>query len=51
MTNMRRLTVSLPDELVVILDAMKQTAEFKNRPYSELLRAMIQRGIEKSNAA
>jgi metal-responsive CopG/Arc/MetJ family transcriptional regulator len=48
---MRRLTVSLPDELVVILDAMKQTAEFNNGPYSELLRAMIQRGIEKSKAA
>lgn len=51
MTNMRRITVSLPDDLVAILDEMKQTAEYKNKPYSELLRAMIQRGItQKGNA-
>ena len=48
MTNMKRITVSLPDDMVVVLDAMKKTAEFRNKPYSELLRAMILLGIEKS---
>lgn len=48
MTNMKRITVSLPDEMVAVLDVMKQSAEFRNKPYSELLRAMIQLGIENS---
>lgn len=47
MTRMKRITVSLTDEMVVVLDAMKRTKEYKDRPYSELLRAMIQLGIEK----
>lgn len=48
MTDMKRTTVSLPDELVEKLDELKQTEEFKNTSYSELIRAMIQRGLEKA---
>ena len=48
MTNMKRLTVSLPEKMAAELDALKRTKEFKSKPYSELLRAMIQIGLEKT---
>lgn len=48
MTDMKRTTVSLPDELVDALNELKQTDEFKNATYSELIRVMIQRGLEKA---
>lgn len=50
MTDMKRTTVSLPDELVNALDALKKTDEFKNVTYSELIRTMIQRGLAKAHA-
>ena len=50
MTDMKRLTVSLPDEMVVILDELKSSAEYKDKPYSELLRSMIQIGLAKSKS-
>jgi len=48
MTDMKRTTISLPDELVEKLDELKQTEEFKNVSYSELIRSMIQRGLDKA---
>ena len=52
MTDMKRLTISLPDELADKLEELKQTEEFKNVPYSKLIRAMIQRGLDReANAA
>ena len=50
MTDMKRTTVSLPDELVEALAELKKTDEFKNVSYSELIRAMIQRGLDKASA-
>lgn len=47
MTDMKRTTISLPDELAEALDILKQTDEFKNASYSELIRVMIQRGLDK----
>lgn len=47
MTDMKRTTVSLPDELVDALNDLRQTEEFKGVSYSELIRAMIQRGLAK----
>lgn len=46
MTNMKRLTVSLPDDLVEALDILRTTAEFSGKPYSEIIRTLIQRGLE-----
>lgn len=51
MTDMKRLTISLPDELVEKLEELKQTEEFKNAPYSKLIRTMIQRGLDKAEGA
>lgn len=48
MTDMKRTTVSLPDELVDALEKLKSREEFKNASYSELIRVMIQRGLEKA---
>lgn len=46
MTDMKRMTVSMPDEMVAELDALKKTKEFRNEPYSLLIRTMIQLGLE-----
>lgn len=46
MTDMKRMTVSMPDEMVKELDALKRTKEFRNEPYSLLIRTMIQLGLE-----
>lgn len=46
MTNMKRLTVSLPDDLVEALEILRTTAEFSGKPYSEIIRTLIQRGLE-----
>lgn len=54
MTDMKRTTVSLPDELVASLDALKATEEFSRVSYSALIRIMIQRGLisyEKKSSA
>lgn len=45
MTDMKRTTISLPDELVDALDELKNTEEFRGVTYSELIRAMIKRGL------
>lgn len=47
MTDMKRTTVSLPDELVKALDELRGTEEFRNVPYSEMLRTLIQRGLSR----
>ena len=47
MTNMKRLTVSLPDDLVEALERLRTTAEFSGKPYSEIIRTLIQRGLER----
>lgn len=51
MTDMKRTTVSLPDELVIALDELRRTDEYKNVSYSELIRAMIQRGLDREAKA
>lgn len=51
MTDMKRTTVSLPDELVDALEKLRETDEFRGATYSELIRALIQRGLEKQDKA
>ncbi len=46
---MERITVSLPDELIDELSALRAQEEFKNFTYSELLHLMLQRGLEAAN--
>lgn len=47
MTDMKRTTVSLTDELVAALDELKESEEFKSCSYSELIRKMIKKGLAK----
>ena len=48
MTNMKRVTVSLPDDVRAAIDALKQTDDFEGRPYSEIIRALVRRGLDKT---
>ena len=50
MTDMKRTSVSLPDEIVDALEELRNTDEFKNVSYSELIRVLIQRGLTKTTA-
>lgn len=45
MTNMKRTTVSLPDELVDRLAELKETEAFRGCTYSELIRRLIKAGL------
>lgn len=48
MTNMKRMTVSLTDELETAIVALKNQDEFKNAPYSEIIRFLVKCGLESS---
>ena len=47
MTNMKRTTVSFPDEIVDALVSLKKTDEFKGCTDSEIIRRLVIRGLEK----
>lgn len=47
MTDMKRISVSMPDEMVEALDRLRKTPEFENKPYSEVIRTLIQVGLER----
>ena len=41
MTDMRRITVSFPEDIGEQLEALKKTDRFAGRPYSELIRYLV----------
>lgn len=45
MTDMKRTTVSFPDEIVSELERLKRTDEFQNCTYSEIIRRLVIRGL------
>lgn len=47
MTNMKRTTVSFPDEMVRAMSDLKQKPEFRDCTDSEIIRRLVQRGLEK----
>jgi Arc/MetJ-type ribon-helix-helix transcriptional regulator len=47
MTDMKRITVSMPDEMVEALDVLKRSDEFAGKPYSEIIRTLIQIGLDR----
>ena len=49
MTDMKRTTVSLPDEIVMQIDRLKATEEYKRCTYSEIIRRLLVRGLEKDD--
>ena len=47
MTDMKRISVSMPDDMVEALDRLRKTPEFENKPYSEVIRTLIQVGLDR----
>ena len=50
MTDMKRITVSLTDELDEEILALKNTEPFKKASYSAIIRALLYHGIEAEKA-
>lgn len=46
MTTMRRITVSLPDDLETVVEALKTSDQFKGRTYSQIIRYLLELGIK-----
>lgn len=54
MTDMKRITISLPDDLDEAVEALRKTERFANRSYSEIIRHLVGLGLEawgRDNAA
>lgn len=51
MTDMKRITVSLTDEIVAAIEELKEAERFKGCTYSEIIRILVQRGLEKAGEA
>ena len=49
MTDMKRITVSFPDEIETKLLELKKTDMFAGRPYSELIRYLVSLGIQSAS--
>lgn len=47
MTDMKRISVSMPDDMVEALERLRKTPEFENKPYSDVIRTLIQVGLER----
>lgn len=46
MTDMKRTTVSFPDEIVDAMEKLRETPEFENCTYSEVIRRLVLRGLD-----
>lgn len=49
MTDMKRITISFPDEIGEQLEALKRTERFAGRPYSEMIRYLVRLGIQSNS--
>ena len=47
MTDMKRTTVSFPDDIVFKLNKLKESEEFRGCTYSEIIRRLVIRGLDK----
>lgn len=45
MTDMKRVTVSFPDDLDAAIIALRKTKQFERCSYSEIVRRLIERGL------
>lgn len=45
MTEMKRATVSFPDEIVEEIEKLKETPEYRQCTYSEIIRRLVLRGL------
>lgn len=51
MTEMKRLTVSLPNEIKDAIFELRKTEAFGRCSYSEIVRQLVQRGLEQTQEA
>ena len=51
MTEMKRMSISFKDEVVIELEKLKKTDEFKNKSYSQIINQLIMRGLAKERGA
>lgn len=51
MTSMKRLSVSLSDEIVEMLQTLKQSEKYRNSSYSEIIRQMIKASLSTNPVA
>lgn len=51
MTDMKRITVSLTDEIVAAIEELKETERFKSCTYSEIIRILVKQGLGKAGEA
>lgn len=50
MTDMKRITISLPDEIEEAIDELKKTEEFRDASYSSIIRQLVERGLKAKEA-
>ena len=46
MTDMKRTTVSFPDEVADAIERLRDTEQFKRASYSEIVRVLVARGLK-----
>ncbi len=49
MTDMKRTSVSLPDDVVAEIDMLRATDQYKKCSYSEIIRQCIREGLSSIN--
>lgn len=50
MANMRRLSISVPDEIDAVVIRLKKTDEYCRCSYAEILRHLLYQGIDATRA-
>ena len=48
MTQMKRITVSFPDSIIIQIERLKRTERYKGAPDSMIIRDLVQKGLERS---
>lgn len=46
MTNMKRITISVTDEIDKAVTELKKKEEFQNQPYAGIIRMLVERGLK-----
>jgi Arc/MetJ-type ribon-helix-helix transcriptional regulator len=51
MTDMKRITISVTDEIDKAVEELKKTDEFRDAPYSSIIRQLVERGLKAKKEA
>ena len=51
MTDMKRITISVTDEIDKAVEELKKTDEFRDAPYSGIIRQLVERGLKAKKEA